>query len=535
MNKVLLGLFFWAGISFSPVMAKTTILTNGQVRNGVVDKHQYQHYLIHASAGDTVKLDLSNQDADGDLYLKVGAKASLENFDCESDKGQTTDESCFVTLVEDADVYVAIYAFNCINNVQYKLSATVISKPAQLLFRSGFEQGIDVTGNLNGMGIEGQNGYSDDYKFIVGSDDVGTWPITILGAKDSGLHYVSDGINASILNNTYLDAYIDDGIGHNGQLSNYLFTAKYAEPPGGGSTQIPYEILNLGDKKGIKKDLYIRYWIKMGGDKPSSEELLYEPWRVLFEWKSKKYHQDEIKNGDDGYRDGFRLITYIYYDKDGVPFWVIKGDKSPHDNDRTLNTDNDDATWVTNNKQIPVPINEWFLTEFYWHWSDVAHGKVIWKVNGQVIANHSGPSTRNLQPIDLIMLTQTYGSQAHIFQTMDDIEVWEGYPARYKDTTELSAGDALSSFVEEEKSVQYIVSAKSGQTLRSTIDQLSADADVYIKVGSKATKNLYDCSSEKGGKSKDSCSVELEQNSDVYISVYGYQAANYHLKVDVNN
>lgn len=94
MNKALLGLLFWAGISFSPVMAQTMMLTNGHTQNGVVDKHQYQHYLIHASAGDTVKLDLFNQDADGDLYLRVGAKASSDNFDCESDKGQTADESC---------------------------------------------------------------------------------------------------------------------------------------------------------------------------------------------------------------------------------------------------------------------------------------------------------------------------------------------------------------------------------------------------------------------------------------------------------
>jgi len=415
---------------------------------------------------------------------------------------------------------------------------TTTAAPAQLLFSSGFEQGVDVVGNFNGAGLEGQNGDADDYKFIVGSDEFGTWPIDILGASDSGLHFLSNGFqgtDAAALDGNYLDAYIDNKTGHDGRPSEVLITAKYGVPllPSGVErenhfTQIPYEILDLGNGAGIKKDLYIRYWMKIGSDSPEAQSN--NLWRALFEWKSKDY-----QNSDDQYGDGFRLISYIYSDADGVPYWVMKGDKDPSIDDSQLNTDGDSATWFTENKTVPVPVDEWFLTEFYWRWSDGADGSVVWKVNGQVIADHEGPSTRNEKPINFIMLTQTYGSQDHIYQAVDDIEIWEGLPSRYEDTSELSAGDRLSSFVAKDGKVQYILSAKSGQTVSGVMDQLNADADLYFKIGSEASGDSYDCVSWKGGTNIESCSVTLEQDSDVYISVYGYQASDYRFKVSVNN
>lgn len=418
------------------------------------------------------------------------------------------------------------------------VQTTGYAAEGQLLFSSGFEQGVYVTGDVNGLGLEGQNGIADDYKFIVGSDKVGAWPIDILGASGSGLHYVSNenyqGKKAANLDGDFLDAYIDTETGHDGKRSDVLITAKYKTPPLPAGvereddiTQIPYEILDLNNGAGLKKDLYIRYWMKVGSDSPDeqSENL----WRALFEWKSKDYQDDNNEYGD-----GFRLISYIYSGDDGIPYWVIKGDKDPSIADDQLNTDSDDATWFTENKKVPVPIDKWFVTEFYWHWDEGAYGNVVWKVNGQVIADHKGPSTRNGKPLDFIMLTQTYGSQDHIYQSVDDIEIWEGLPSRYAVATELIAGDKLSSFVARNKKVQYIVSAKAGDTVSGVLNQLSADADLYIKVGSKANRNSYDCVSWKGGKNADNCSVKLIQDSDVYISVYGFRASEYQLKVDIS-
>ncbi len=84
--------------------------------------------------------------------------------------------------------------------------------------------------------------------------------------------------------------------------------------------------------------------------------------------------------------------------------------------------------WEIDNKNVPVPNEEWFLTEFYWHWSEGDDGRALWKVNGQIIGDHHGPTTRNAKPIDFIMLTQIYGDANPKYQWVDDIEIWDGLP-----------------------------------------------------------------------------------------------------------
>ncbi len=142
MKKIVLGMFLLLGLLFNPVMAQTVRLTSGNEQHGVADKHKYQHYVIHALAGDTVKVDLYDMDADGDLYVRIGSKAyaSTSQSDCHSwngrdDYGQAIDDSCSVTLEQDADVYIAVYAYNCIYNVQHTVKATVISSAAHNVVR----------------------------------------------------------------------------------------------------------------------------------------------------------------------------------------------------------------------------------------------------------------------------------------------------------------------------------------------------------------------------------------------------------------
>jgi len=113
--------------------AESTVpLNSGVSIQGIADRHDYQHYKIHAFAGDTVKVDLYGMDADGDLYVRIGSKAyaSTSLSDCHSwkgrdDNGVAFDDSCSVTLNQDADVYIAVYAVHCINNVQHSIVATI--------------------------------------------------------------------------------------------------------------------------------------------------------------------------------------------------------------------------------------------------------------------------------------------------------------------------------------------------------------------------------------------------------------------------
>lgn len=258
---------------------------------------------------------------------------------------------------------------------------TPASPVPQLLFSSGFEDGVYL------------DPLSDGYQFILGTDqETGfSWPISVLGASESGLHLI-DHDNGQLLQNE-----IQTVTGHNGTLTKALYNNEEGST---GVTQSPYEILNITEGR---KDLYIRYWIKMDSASLSSPDK----WRTFFEYKTKDY-----ANGT-----GFRLIAFIYTTEEGVPYWHWQGDFSPNN-----------AAWEIDNENVPVPIDEWFLTEFYWHWSEGEDGRALWKINGQVVGDHYGPTTQNSKPIDFIMITQIYGDANPKHQWIDDIEIWDALP-----------------------------------------------------------------------------------------------------------
>jgi len=266
-----------------------------------------------------------------------------------------------------------------------KKSPNEIPVKPRLLFKSGFENGVYIDNTAYPD--------SEDYRFIKGKDSETdfSWPIDILGANESALHYIDD------KNHQAVYSELQTVIGHKGDTTQALYSIENYDI---GATQCPYEVLNIQEGT---KDLYIKYWIKMD----SASLFQSDMWRAIFEYKTKDYAENT----------GFRLIAYIYSGKDGIPYWHWQGDKNP-----------ENPIWEIDNKTVPVPINEWFLTEFYWHWSEGDDGRALWKVNGQVIGEHFGPTTRKSKPIDFIILTQIYGDANPKYQWVDDIEIWDGIP-----------------------------------------------------------------------------------------------------------
>ncbi len=260
------------------------------------------------------------------------------------------------------------------------------SATPNLLFSSGFEEGVYIDPVLVPD--------SEDYRFIRGTDtETGfSWPIDILGATGSSLHYIADDGEQAV------GAELQTVVGHEGTMTTALY--QYEEYEFRGYTQCPYEILDITDGT---SDLYIRYWIKLDAESLTQPDM----WRTFFEWKSVDYAKG----------DGFRLISFIYTEADGVPYWHFQGDRNPRH-----------SRWEIDDRSIPVPADEWFLTEFYWHWSEGADGRVLWRVNGQVVGEHLGPTTRKSQPIDFIMLAQIYGDANPKHQWIDDIEIWDALP-----------------------------------------------------------------------------------------------------------
>jgi hypothetical protein len=277
-------------------------------------------------------------------------------------------------------VIIAILFFNCTDNPEYIDD----HNGANLLFKSGFESNVSLVPSIYGY---------DDYKDLVGTDlETGyTWPLEVLGSSESGMHYVdSDNYQA-------VETEIQTVIGHNGTATKALYNIEHYNTD---VTQCPYEILDITDGR---KDLYVKYWMKIDATSIQQANM----WRALFEYKTKDYAAGT----------GFRLISYIYKDATGAPFWHWQGDANPSN-----------PVWEIDNRDIPVPVDEWFLTEYYWHWSEGSDGRALWKINGQVVGDHYGPTTRNSKPIDFIMLTQIYGNANPKHQWIDDIEVWDGLP-----------------------------------------------------------------------------------------------------------
>ncbi len=268
-----------------------------------------------------------------------------------------------------------------------------------LLFKSGFEKEVYLDSNF-----VDEDGFSAE-QWIYGTDEETgfSWPIQVLGGTGR-LHLIGYDEHNAIKNN------LKTIIGHTGDSTKVLeMYQPYIAADGIG--QCPYSINDITEGR---SDLYIKFWIKISADWLETIGTRGS-WRTFFEWKTKDYHLGT----------GFRLISYIYSDKgSNVPYWHWQGDANPQL-----------PVWEIDNKDIPVPIGEWFETEFYWHWSEDNNGRALWKVNGKVVGDHYGPTTRNSKPIDFIMLTQIYGitddgdTSISKLQWIDDIEIWDSIPS----------------------------------------------------------------------------------------------------------
>jgi len=272
---------------------------------------------------------------------------------------------------------------------------------SQLIFSSGFEEGVYIDPNP----VYG----SEDYDFIRGRDATTgfSWPIDILGASESALHRVSDD------GHTALISEIQTVRGYDGKPTKALYNEETHRES--GDTQLTYEVLNITEGK---TDLYVKYRMKIDSHMLGT----INKWRALFEYKTKDY-KDPGEGGT-----GYRLIAFVYTDKQGRASWHLQGDE---DSEHPIwECDTLTPTKECGNSNVPVITDEWFTTEYYWHWSSNSDGYVVWKINGKIVGEHHGATTRNDNPIDFILLTQLYGDVSPKYQWIDDIEIWDGLPVR---------------------------------------------------------------------------------------------------------
>jgi len=266
---------------------------------------------------------------------------------------------------------------------------------SKLLFKSGFESGV----YLDEAFSEGKD--EGTWRQIVrGSDnDAFSWPIKLWGSKGEFQVLVSGSVDAK----KYIENRIVDTLGHDDKptkaMRSEVFKAEELW------TQDPYILMDAKEKG----DLYVKYWLKLPKNlaKVLGDGTKDDGWCTFFEWKTVK---------------DYRVAVYIYNDKNNKPYWYVHGDNVA-DPDYSVYKE----FWHKENRSLPVPEDDWFMVEFFWHRSTKNDGRFWWSVNGVVVADYHG-ATKISDPIDRIMLFTVYSEKYPLYQLVDDIEIWDGFP-----------------------------------------------------------------------------------------------------------
>ncbi len=131
---------------------------------------------------------------------------------------------------------------------------------------------------------------------------------------------------------------------------------------------------------------------------------------------------------------------------------------------------------------------------------------------------------------DARVYVRVYGRRAADYQ----ITVTKSHDEEDPITT-LTSAQAISSAVNERAEKHYKIDMTAGQSLDSLISNLSADSDLYVKMGELPTGSSFDCKSTKGNTQDDGCSITATQNTTAFITVYGYQSSNYTITATLHN
>lgn len=104
------------------------------------------------------------------------------------------------------------------------------------------------------------------------------------------------------------------------------------------------------------------------------------------------------------------------------------------------------------------------------------------------------------------------------------------------DVQTLLSGQAKIASVNEGDWKHYKIIADYGpSTLKVNLSQLSADVDLYVKLGEAPARRNYDCRPYKAGIKSEDCTLTFNESGETaYISVRGYRTGNYTLSATLH-
>ena len=292
------------------------------------------------------------------------------------------------------------------------------------LFSSGFEGAISLVPPVNCWG-------TGCWQDISGLDahTQSAWPVSLWGGGGKFLMLTDPvKITPATLGN-YIVNRIDTVTGHSGDRTHALYqeisrNVNGLAPMGTSPAQNEFQLLPKADTG----DLYISYWIKLQPDLVEKmNDLPAGPgirnggtWRSFFALKT----GGQTAWGDPADDGDYRVEAYVTTYGGGQPYWAILGDNNAGGGAPLKND------WSVENRSVPVPVDQWFKFELFWHRSAGSDGRVWMAVDGQGIADRLGPNVgaRNMR-VNRIMAPMLYsGSAMPIYQWVDDLEVWDGFP-----------------------------------------------------------------------------------------------------------
>lgn len=297
---------------------------------------------------------------------------------------------------------------------------------AKLLFSSGFEGGamsIVPPWDCWGTGC---------WQDLVGRDSITgfTWPGTI-GDGGGKFLILTDPVQTTPQNvGEYAFNRMETVPGPRGSSTTALRqqiskNVNGTNPMGTSPSQNEFVFTPLRETS----DLYVSYWMKLQPD--LVEKMTNLPggpgisgggtWRAIFALKTggRTSWNTPADNGD------YRIEAYVMTYGSKTPYWTILADNNAGGGAPDINR------WHIENRNVPVPVGEWFKFEIFWHRSASADGRVWMAINGQTIADRRGPNVGAWNmPINRIMAPILYsGSAMPIYQWVDDVEIWDGFPS----------------------------------------------------------------------------------------------------------
>ena len=115
-----------------------------------VEFKEKKYYTVSVPKGKYIKVNVTNLEADVDLYLKTGSKPRIRNNQCYSSNSRTADEECLYKVTSDKNVYILVYGFK---ESSFNITASILDKDTV----ETLEKNVEVKGNL-------KKGESQDYR-----------------------------------------------------------------------------------------------------------------------------------------------------------------------------------------------------------------------------------------------------------------------------------------------------------------------------------------------------------------------------------